>query len=136
MPADTASVSDVVRAVLASKSDDSVVLAIPGTSYRLTFKTSGPIPAQEGKHVKGRIHGKALRMHVAHAGGAFIEPVYGQPRIVQGRVRAIDSAANRVLVDIAVPAWLSVAEGQSASEFAVGQLVNMYVESGMTFTPA
>lgn len=128
---------DLCRLVLESASDGRVELTVPGTSYRLRLQLGGPqrtVSAQPGKRIRGRIEGRALRMHVAAAGGAFIEPVHGHPRIVQGRVVAVEG--NRVLVDMAVPAWLTVAEGQSASEFEPGQLVNMYVESGMTFTPA
>ena len=130
------SVSDVCRAVLESKSDDLVVLTIPGTSYRLHFKPGARITKEPGKRIIGTISGKALRIHAAAAGGKFIEPIYGHPRIVQGTVVAIDTTANRLLIDMVVPVWLVVPNGQTTNEFSVGQMVNMYVESGMTFTPS
>lgn len=133
---------DVARVVLESRSQgptgDQIVVSIPRTSYRLHVTptvASSAIGTADGKRIKGILRGKAQRMHVASAGGRFIEPVYGHPRIVQGTVLSIDPEHNRVLVEMVIPAWLDVAEGQKASEFAAGQLVNMYIESGMTFTP-
>lgn len=129
---------DVCRAILEAKSDGEVVLSLPGTSYRLHLKptvSAAAITTEIGKRIRGVVRGKAQRMHLAAAGGRFIEPVYGHPRIVQGTVLAVDTAANRLLIEMVIPAWLDVAEGQKASEFAPGTLVNMYVESGMTFTP-
>jgi hypothetical protein len=129
---------DVCRAILEAKSDEEIVLSLPGTSYRLHLKPTVPaasIATEIGKRIRGVVRGKAQRMHAAAAGGRFIEPVYGHPRIVQGTVLATDAAANRVLIEMVIPAWLEVADGQKASEFAPGTLVNMYVESGMTFTP-
>jgi hypothetical protein len=127
--------SDICRAVLVSKSDDRIVLSLPGTSYRIHLKPASRIATTEGKRITGRIVGRALRLYPAKAGGRFIEPIDGEPRIVQGTILAVDAGANRVLVEMVVPAWLSLDEGQ-AQTFAVGQMVNMYVESGMSFTPA
>lgn len=135
-----ASAPDICRAVLESVTrsgtDELVVLSIPGTSYRLHLRLTGRATTPVGKRITGTIRGKAMRIHAATAGGQFIEPVDGHPRIVQGVVVTVDTAANRLLIDMAVPAWIVVAEGQLASDFGVGQTVNMYVESGMTFTPA
>ncbi len=141
MATDTATnaAPDLCRVVLESKSDDQIVVSVPGTSYRLQLTPTVPaaaIATAEGKRLSGVIRGKAQRMHPAHAGGRFIEPVNGHPRIVQGTVIAVDPTHNRLLLQMVVPAWLDVVTGQKASDFAIGQMVNMYVESGMTFTPA
>ncbi|MDZ4755323.1 MAG: hypothetical protein SGJ11_12625 [Phycisphaerae bacterium] len=131
--------SDICKLVLVSKTDDVIVVSIPGTDYRLHLRPSVPassIAAQEGKRIRGRVRGRALRIHGAAAGGRFIEPIYGHPRIVQGTVAVVDDRLNRLLVDMVIPVWLDLAEGQRATEFSVGQTVNMYVESGMIFVPA
>jgi hypothetical protein len=57
------------------------------------------------------------------------------PRIVQGRVLAIDINANAVLIDLAVPAWVDMEASQPAGQWQTGDMLNFYVESGMTFTP-
>jgi hypothetical protein len=59
----------------------------------------------------------------------------GQPRIVQGVVRGVDPAANRMLVEVVVPMWVEPFDGQRATDFATGDMVNFYVQSGARFTP-
>jgi hypothetical protein len=129
----------VARCVLESIDDDHVVVSVPGTDYRLRL-TPGEgadrlSSSATGRRVRGSIHARALRMHTATGGGRFIEPVDGAPRIVAGRVTAVDEAGDRLLVDVAVPVWVTVHAGQAAADFAVGQLVNCYVESGTAFRP-
>jgi hypothetical protein len=123
---------------LLEKSDDALVIGVPGTNYRIQLRPTVPgsaIATAIGKRILGRVRGKAQRMHAARAGGRFIEPVYGHPRIVNGTVLEVDAAQSRVLVDMVIPAWLTLAEGQAPADLIRGQTVNMYVESGMTFEP-
>ena len=89
-----------------------------------------------GKHVRGVIDAKALRIHAAAGGGRFIEPIVGEPRIVAGAVLAVDEPGRRVLVDVAVPMWLHTDAGQDFTVFEPGGLVNGHVASGATFAPA
>lgn len=128
--------NEIARFVLEEITDDRLVLKVPGTSYKLQLATSRngtSITAEPGKRIKGIIHAKAMRMHSAKAGGKFIEPVWGEPRIVSGLVLAIDESKNRLLVDVSLPMWVEVYKGQQAQQFAVGQMVNFYVQSGMEF---
>lgn len=127
--------SDLVRGTLESANGNEITLSLPGTDYRLRFTQVGPTAVHPGKRVKGVVRAKALRMHKAEAGGAFIEPMMGQPRIVQGVVRGVDAGANRLLVDVVVPMWVEPFDGQQATEFAAGDMVNFYVQSGASFTP-
>lgn len=129
----------LARGVLESLAEDKLVLSIPGTDYRLTLVPSVPVAAITtpiGRRIKGTIHAEALRMHAAAGGGRFIEPVYGQPRIVAGKVLEIDEASRQVVVDVAVPMILTTLPEQRFDIFTVGSLVNFYVKSGATFTPA
>ena len=78
-------------------------------------------------------------MHRAEAGGRFIEPVHGRPRIVQGTVYQVDQPNDRLLMDVVVPMWITVdtaTTGQRASDFSPGDLLNFYLEPGTLFTPA
>jgi hypothetical protein len=111
------------------------IFAVPGTGYRLTLEVPEGFDAPIGRRIRGRVRGRALRMHRTGAGGNFIEPLDGRPRIVQGTVLAIDPAADEVLMDLVVPIRLEMFEGQSASEFATGEMVNFYMHPGATFTP-
>jgi hypothetical protein len=74
-------------------------------------------------------------MHPTRGGGQFIEPVWGAPRIVAGRVRTVDSTARRVLVDATVPMWVEAPKGQNLDAIREGDLLNFYVESGTRFEP-
>ena len=136
-----AAAPDVSTLVLhAIRDGGELELGVPNTEYRLHLACEGDparlAPHPASRRVRGTIHGRALKLSKAAGGGKFIEPLWGHPRIVQGAVLAADAAGNRLLVDLAVPAWLTLEEGQSTAEFPRGTLVNMYLASGMTFRPA
>lgn len=124
--------NEIARVLLEEFTGDKLAVKVPGTNYKLQLKSSN-ITAEPGKRIKGIIHAKAMQMHSAKAGGKFIEPVWGEPRIVSGLVLAIDESKNRLLVDVSLPMWVEVYEGQQAQQFAVGQMVNFYVQSAMEF---
>lgn len=122
-----------------------VVLGLHGTDYLLELTPSIPSDrfpeprSRRNKRIRGVVHGRALKLHHAQAGGRFIEPVHGQPRIVQGTVYQVDEPNDRLLMDVVVPMWITVDSeitGQVAGDFAPGDLLNFYLESGTTFTPA
>ena len=116
-----------------SAGDGQGVFSIPGTQYRLHLATEADLSDRVGQRIRGRITGHALRMHQASAGGNFIEPLDGRPRIVQGTVLAVDPSSNAVIVDLVVPFRLSIAEEQAPGMFASGEMVNFYVEPGCRF---
>ena len=129
----------LARGVLESLADDELVLAIPHSNYRLHLVPT--VPASEvdvplGKRIQGVIEARALRIHPARGGGRFIEPVWGAPRIVAGKVIHVDQPNHRVLVSASVPMWVTAPDGQDLGVLEEGQLVNFYVRSGMTFSPA
>jgi len=109
--------------------------AVPGTGYRISLVVPEDFDAPTGRRIRGRVRGHALRMHRTSAGGNFIEPLEGRPRIVQGTVLAIDPATDEVILDLVVPFRIAMAEGQSAKEFATGEMVNFYMHPGASFTP-
>jgi hypothetical protein len=138
-PLSSAGPSAQTRGILESLADDRIVIALPHSDYRLHLVPTAPasaITTPVGKRIKGEIHAKALRIFKASGGGLFIEPLEGQPRIVAGRVLSVDVAGRRVLVDVATPMWMTLAPDNSPDEFAVGDMVNCYVESGARFIPA
>ena len=125
----------VCQVRLEESGPEGFVVSVPHTDYMLRLHLKGAVHAAPGKRVSGVISGQAQKFHRAHAGGEFIEPVSGHPRIVQGRVRATDPGSNRVLVQAVVPMWVTPAAGQSAADFRAGDFVNFYMESGVTFAP-
>ena len=128
----------LARGILESLADDELVLAIPHSEYRLHLVPTVPVGefgGVVGKRIRGVIQAVALRVHRAQAGGLFIEPIWGAPRIVAGKVCTIDTSARRVLVDAGVPMWVTVPAGQDLDTLREGDLVNFYVQSGTTFRP-
>ncbi len=128
----------VARGRLVELHEDKIVIGVPGTEYQLQLVSTVPsdaIATEVGKRIRGTIHARALRMHASSAGGRFIEPVWGPPRIVSGTVLGVDADQNRLLVDVSLPMWVAMHDGQQADAFTSGQMVNFYVESGTTFTP-
>lgn len=127
---------DVATLRLAACTDGVAEFTVPGTQYRLHLAVDAGFDAETGRRVKGRVRGRALRMHRAGAGGNFIEPLQGRPRIVQGTVLAVDPAANEVILDLVVPVRVAMHEGQSATAFSTGDVVNFYMEPGTRFEAA
>ena len=128
----------LARGTLESLTDQELVLAVPHTEYRLHLAPT--VPAGEfnkyvGKRIRGVIEATALRIHTARGGGRFIEPIWGAPRIIAGKVCSVDEAKRRVLVDAGVPMWVTAPQGQDLSELHEGLLVNFYVQSGTSFRP-
>ncbi len=126
----------IATGVLAEKSPEKLVLAVPGSDYRLHLVPVGTIDAQVDERVSGIIRAKARRVDVISAGGRFIEPVFGRPRRVQGRIIDGDPKANTITVLAAVPVTVSLMPQQHTGQFAPGQMVSFDVEPGATFSVA
>ena len=119
------------RGILIDTENGKLVIGLPGTDYRLHLVPT--IDAREittppGKRIKGEIMAQALKVHRARAGGRFIEPVWGEPRIVQGTVLTVEP--HRVLVDVSVPMWVEMTNGQTPEKLEPGEMINFYVRSG------
>ena len=132
MPSTTTDFDDraLVCAVVASIDDDRITLRLPQTDYQIRLGLG--VPAREvgvevGKRVRGTIAARALRVRAAVGGGRFIEPVNGEPRIIAGTVLAVDREGGRVLIETAVPMWLSTTENQDFDVFVEGGLVTCHV---------
>ncbi|MCH2160408.1 MAG: hypothetical protein MK085_00895 [Phycisphaerales bacterium] len=133
-----ATLNDIAEFRLIDQDDEFVRLSIPGTDYKLSLvpgEGMADSPVQPGRRIRGRVNGSALKMHRPPAGGNYIEPVMGHPRIVQGTVIAADPTNRRLLIDLVVPVWVELMESQSTAEFSTGDVVTFYMNSGTSFTP-
>jgi hypothetical protein len=135
----TTAANDIARGVVESFAHGKLVLTVPGTKYKIHLvadEHADRLKESVGKRIKGRIHANALRLFkTSGGGGQFIEPIWGEPRIVAGLVEKVDQANRRILVNVVVPMWLMLEKGQPADMFAEGDMVNCYVQSGATLTP-
>jgi len=127
----------VFRGRARSRDGEAIILARPGTDYRVELIPASPVDAEPGARLRGEIRVQAARMDVIATGGKYIEPVDGPPRRVAGRIIAIDERANLVHVDAGpFPVACKPHKLQQASQFRVDQLVTMGVSPGAEFHPA
>jgi len=115
-----------------AQADDHLELSIPGTDYRLTLATDAVLPPSLDQRITGVIHARARRVDVVRVGGRFVEPVFGRPRRLQGRIIGGDVAGDRIFVNCGGPVFVCELTDarQHAANFAVGQIVAFDIESG------
>jgi len=138
-PEASAAPLDIARGVLMEikETDEGreIILAIPNSDYRLHLVPTGEITTPVGRAIHGRIDLNARRIDVCGTGGQFIDPVYGRPRTVTGRIRAIIADDNALIVKAKIPLRVHVRAPQKATDFETGTLINFFVDRGATFTP-
>ena len=125
-----------VSGKLLEKKPGLIVLGVPGTDYRLRLVLEIDLPQAVGQKVTGTIHATARRVDVIPAGGRYVEPVFGRPRRVQGRIVG-GHVASRALYVQAGPTFICTLSDarQEASDFSIGQMVSFDVEPGAVFKP-
>lgn len=133
--AGTVTNSTTARGTYVGVKEGMIIMSLPDTDYRLHLVVDRQIDATIGKPIEGCIRARAKRVDVIRSGGRFIEPVYGRPRRVQGRIIATDAQANTITVRCACPIECELTANQQAARFTVGQLVSFDIESGATFEP-
>lgn len=127
---------DLTNARLAEASDSMVVLTFSGTDYRMELRVTERPTTEIGKRVQGVIKGQARRIDVCGTGGKFVEPVYGRPKRVQGKIVAINMTAGTVTVDAGCASLvMKVDANQEAGDFNEGDFVTFAVLPGAMFTP-
>jgi hypothetical protein len=105
------------------------------TTYQLQLAApayAGPLNTP----VDGIIRVTARKAYTVPSGGNFISPIYGSPRTIQGRVRAVDG--NSIVVHAGMPIHVRLPDEASAVELAngtigVGSLVNVVALPGTAF---
>ncbi|MFG0244261.1 MAG: hypothetical protein ACF8R9_15880 [Phycisphaerales bacterium JB054] len=114
-----------------------VRLGFPNTSYKLDLIPEGDVVGTPGKRIEGTVHAQAARIDSIGGGGRFVEPVFGTPRRVQGRVIAVNAETNEVIVSAGVPFHLHPTDPrQKATDFAEGQMITCGVKGGAVFRQA
>lgn len=133
---EAATAGPIATGVLAEKSPEKLVLAVPGTDYRIQLVPAGQVDAGVNERVSGTIRANARRVDVISAGGRYIEPVFGRPRRVQGRIIGGDPRSNTLVVLACVPVTVKLMNHQRAGKFSLGQMVSFDVEPGASFEQA
>ena len=127
--------TSIARGVLVEAGDGQIVFGLRGTDYQLHLQVNVAMNERDGAPLIGRIHAQARRVDLAPSGGCYIEPVYGRPRRLQGRIAATDPQNHSIVVRCACPFVCALAPGQQASAFDIGDFVTFDVERGARFEP-
>jgi len=125
----------VTQGVLMDQHDNTLVLGLLGTDHQLHLQHDTEVKVKIGgeQRIAGTIRAKARRVDVVRTGGRYIEPVYGRPRRLQGRIVSIDPIANTITVDCGCPFVCQLMANQKTAAFVEGTLVSFDVERGATF---
>jgi len=118
-----------------------LVLAPDNSDYKIHLQPAGGklpegIAGKVGQRLIGTVRAEAKRIDVVTSGGKFIDPVFGRPRRVQGRIIASNPAGGTVTISAGagVPVVCKVtAPGQKAGDFEIMSFVACQVQRGATF---
>ena len=106
------------------------------TNYELRLEsetTTDGVPT--GTTLDATVRTKARKIWTVPSGGNFIDPIYGPPRKVQGRIKYLDD--NQMIVQAGVPVLVSLPSDPEAFDLVrgpltIGGLVNVSVLPGAT----
>jgi hypothetical protein len=114
-----------------------VVFCPNNTNYQLhLISEEGRYSGPTNEPVEVVVKGVARKMWTVVSGGNFISPIFGPPRILQGRVRYADERVLVIqagtLITIELPSS-DMAIDLTNGPITVGSLVNATVMPGATF---
>ena len=111
-----------------------VVFKPANTSYEIKLATDGAGPAVG--RVDGLVRATARKLWTIGSGGNFVAPIFGPPRVVQGRIRYLDQTTMVVSCGLPVVVTLPTADSAcdlASGPLAVGALVNVALLPGASF---
>jgi hypothetical protein len=124
------------RGKVTAVNDASVVFAPKDTSYELHLVTKGRYDGPVNVPVDARVRATVRKLLTVPSGGAFVSPIFGTPRTVQGRVRHAEEGA--IVVQAGMPFVLELPAADHALDLnsgpiTVGRMVNAIVLPGASF---
>jgi len=117
--------------------EDSFVVFVPSTTnYEIKLDTAAKYDGPVDTLIDGIIHATARKLWTIPSGGNFVAPIFGPPRIVQGRIKFLDQSS--MVVQAGVPIVVKLPSADSAYDLntgalAVGTLVNATIMPGAKF---
>ena len=123
------------RGKVIAATDGVVHFAPSGTNYELHLAApnyAGPV----GQPVAGLVRVAARKIWTVPSGGNFISPIFGQPRTIQGRVRAVEERS--IVVQAGVPIVIELPTEEPGYDLAngpiaLGVMVNVMAMPGARF---
>lgn len=109
----------LTRGTVASSEAGRLVLNVDNTSYQLHLDCAAAL--KEGESAQGSVILKARKVWTVSAGGSFINPIFGSPRMIQGIVKAVDG--KRLVVQAGTPVCVELPDDRAAYDLKNGELV-------------
>jgi hypothetical protein len=116
--------------------DGLVVFAPTNTNYQLYLQTARQYEGPIGQLISCSVRVKARKVYTVPSGGGFISPLFGSPRILQGRALFVEDSLVVIRAGVAVEIELPTSvEAVDLSEgpIAAGTIVNALALPGATF---
>jgi hypothetical protein len=114
-----------------------VIFAAANTNYEVFAESAtGGYVGPVGAPIEAIIRVKARKVYTVPSGGNFVTPIFGPPKIIQGRVRHIDG--NTIIVQAGLPIVVELPGEDSAVDLEsggihVGAMVNVVALPGPKF---
>ena len=123
----------VVTGKLLAVEEGMITLGLVNTDYQLQLVVPEDFDQLVGSRVSGRVKANARRVDKIASGGKYIDPVYGRPRRLQGKVVAISREENTITVRGGCAIECSLMEPQKAKDYEIGEIVGFALERGAEF---
>lgn len=122
------------RGKIKSVQDGIVIFAPSNTNYELYLQ--GQYDGAIGELIDCVVRAKARKIYTVPSGGNFITPIFGPPKIVQGRV--LSASDRQVVIHASIPFVIDLPREDSAIDLdeggiAVGKMVNAVLLPVATF---
>ena len=120
--------------------DGRVVFNPTGSTYELHLAgKSAELPAPSPAAVAVHLRATARKVWTMRSGGNFITPIFGTPKVIQGRVVYLDD--RTMVVHATVPVIIDLPADGTAYDLingpvTVGNMVNITLLSGASIEPA
>ena len=113
-----------------------VIFNPSGTRYQMHLLVAAPFTGPLNKPIQARISVQARKVYTVPRGGNFVAPIFGTPRIIQGRIRHLTEKS--LIVQAGTPVVVALPTDDSAIDLdegslAVGSLVNVVAKPGASF---
>ena len=124
----------ITSVVYESSSPGKVILGIYNTNYKLYLDTEDTIDAHHHTRIKGIIRASVWKVDFVSKGGAYIEPVAGKPRRIQGKVEGHIEDENAILIELwNIVIVANLPERWTATEIPEGTKVAVDIQDIPTF---
>jgi hypothetical protein len=110
-----------------------VVFSPVGTNYEIKLATPIRYIGPTDSLIEGSIQAIARKLWTVSSGGNFVAPIFGPPRIIQGRIKSLDQLSMVVQAGVPITVKLPVADSAydlSSGALSVGTLVNATLMPG------